>query len=78
MTQRTIQLAPEAAELAKFLLLEQASALKKAADKARARAHRNLVAAPAETFVADALERAVHTLMADRTGINPTLKGPAS
>lgn len=68
---RQIQLPADAAQYARFQLRLNAEHLALRAAEARRRAARNVVARPAESYLAEALDRARHALEEAHRGINP-------
>ena len=68
---RTITLTQEAAQYARFQLRLHAEQLALKAADARRRAARNVVARPAENYLAEALDRARFALEEAHRGINP-------
>ena len=66
-----IQLPTESATYARWQLEQQVKRLEKDRDAARRRAVANVVAAPAENYLATALERAAAALRNAAQGVNP-------
>lgn len=72
-----IQLPTESATYARWQLEQQVKRLEKDRDAARRRGVANVVATPAENYLANALEQAAATLRKAAQGINPTMKETA-